>query len=128
MMSEKETGLMLLPTTFQQLTHPHTHSLHILILLFQIVCVMMCVQAQRKRRTTGSPLVLRPSTKTSRGANARRTANATRAANGNRAANSNRAASIVANRTANISRTSDGDPASLAETIDVMDNTEDSQY
>lgn len=82
----------------------------------------MCVQAQRKRRTTGSPLVLRPSTKTSRGATARRTANATRAAN------ANRAASIVANRTANISRTSDGDPAPLSETIDVMDNTEDSQY
>ncbi|TKS65036.1 Sequestosome-1 Protein kinase C-zeta-interacting protein [Collichthys lucidus] len=49
--------------------------------------------AQRKRRTTGSPLVSRPSTK--------------------------------ASRTANISRTSDGDPAPT-ETIDVMDNTEDS--
>uniref|UniRef100_A0A8P4G738 RING-type domain-containing protein n=1 Tax=Dicentrarchus labrax TaxID=13489 RepID=A0A8P4G738_DICLA len=66
----------------------------------------MCVQAQRKRRTTGSPLGSRSSTKTSRGVNARRTA--------------------VTNRAANISRTSDGDPAPPTETIDVMDNTEDS--
>nr|XP_046262047.1 RING finger protein 4 [Scatophagus argus]XP_046262048.1 RING finger protein 4 [Scatophagus argus]XP_046262049.1 RING finger protein 4 [Scatophagus argus]XP_046262050.1 RING finger protein 4 [Scatophagus argus]XP_046262051.1 RING finger protein 4 [Scatophagus argus] len=78
----------------------------------------MSSAAQRKRRTTGSPLVSRPSTKTSRRANTRRTANANRAANGNRAA------SRVANRAANISRTSDGDPPT--ETIDVMDNTEDS--
>ncbi|TMS01790.1 E3 ubiquitin-protein ligase RNF4 [Larimichthys crocea] len=53
----------------------------------------MSSSAQRKRRTTGSPLVSRPSTK--------------------------------ASRTANISRTSDGDSAPT-ETIDVMDNTEDS--
>ncbi|KAG8004357.1 E3 ubiquitin-protein ligase RNF4 [Nibea albiflora] len=64
----------------------------------------MCVQAQRKRRTTGSPLVSRPSTKASRAANSSRTAN----------------------RTTNISRTSDGDSAAPTETIDVMDNTEDS--
>ncbi|XP_070769562.1 E3 ubiquitin-protein ligase RNF4 [Enoplosus armatus] len=66
----------------------------------------MSSSAQRKRRTTGSPLVSRPSTKTSRGVNARRTANA--------------------NRTANVSRVSDGDPAPPTETIDVMDNTENS--
>ncbi|XP_051276152.1 E3 ubiquitin-protein ligase RNF4 [Dicentrarchus labrax] len=66
----------------------------------------MSSSAQRKRRTTGSPLGSRSSTKTSRGVNARRTA--------------------VTNRAANISRTSDGDPAPPTETIDVMDNTEDS--
>ncbi|KAM9356629.1 E3 ubiquitin-protein ligase RNF4 isoform 2-T2 [Symphorus nematophorus] len=60
--------------------------------------------AQRKRRTTGSPPVSRRAAKTSRGANARRTANANRAAN----------------------RTSDGDSAPPTETIDVMDNAEDS--
>lgn len=84
----------------------------------------MCVQAQRKRRTTGSPLVSRPSTKTGRGANARRTANANRAAS--RVAS--RTANRTASRTANVSRTSDGDPTPSTETIDVMDNTEDSQY
>lgn len=72
-------------------------------------CVCVCVQAQRKRRATGSPLVSRPSTKTGRAANARRTGRA-------------------ASRTANISRTSSGDPAPPTETIDVMDNIEDSQY
>uniref|UniRef100_A0A3Q3VV44 RING-type domain-containing protein n=1 Tax=Mola mola TaxID=94237 RepID=A0A3Q3VV44_MOLML len=56
------------------------------------VCRDVYVQAQRKRRSTGSPQLFRPSTKTSRAAN---------------------------------SRTSDGDPAPPAETIDVMDNTED---
>ncbi|XP_069029384.1 E3 ubiquitin-protein ligase RNF4 isoform X3 [Embiotoca jacksoni] len=66
----------------------------------------MCVQAQRKRRTTGSPLVSGPSTKTSRAPNTRKT--------------SDREAS----RTANARRTSD-DSASPTETIDVMDNTED---
>ncbi|XP_073342382.1 E3 ubiquitin-protein ligase RNF4 [Pagrus major] len=76
----------------------------------------MSSSAQRKRRTTGSPLVSRPNSKTSRRANARRTANTNRAAT----------ASRVANRTANISRTSDGDSAPPTETIDVMDNTEDS--
>lgn len=70
----------------------------------------MSSSAQRKRRTTGSPLVSRLRTKTSRGANARRPANANRAAI----------------RAANVSRTSDGDPAAPAETIAVMDNTEDS--
>lgn len=48
----------------------------------------------------------RPSTKTSRQANARRPANA--------------------NRTANLSRLPDGDPPGPTETINVMDNTEDS--
>ncbi|KAM8732347.1 E3 ubiquitin-protein ligase RNF4 isoform 6-T6 [Acanthopagrus schlegelii] len=70
----------------------------------------MSSSAQRKRRTTGSPLVSRPSSKTSRKANTNRAATTTR----------------VANRTANISRTSDGDFAPPTETIDVMDNTEDS--
>ncbi|XP_054453506.1 RING finger protein 4 [Anoplopoma fimbria] len=70
----------------------------------------MSSSAQRKRRITESPLVSRPRTKTSRGANTRRSANANRAAN----------------RTANASRTSDGDPAPPAETIAVMDNTVDS--
>ncbi|XP_039975083.1 RING finger protein 4 [Xiphias gladius] len=74
----------------------------------------MSSSAQRKRRTTGSPLVSRPSTKTSRSANARRTANA------------NRAANRTASRTASVSRMPDGDTAPRTETIDVMDNTEDS--
>uniref|UniRef100_A0A8D3CBL3 RING-type domain-containing protein n=1 Tax=Scophthalmus maximus TaxID=52904 RepID=A0A8D3CBL3_SCOMX len=60
------------------------------------------LSAQRKRRTTGSPLGSRPCTKTSRAANGRRT-------------NTNRATK----------RTADGDPAPPQETIDVMDNTED---
>ncbi|XP_026187007.1 E3 ubiquitin-protein ligase RNF4 [Mastacembelus armatus] len=72
------------------------------------------VQAQRKRRTTGSPLVLRPSNKTSRVATARRTANA------------NRLANRGTSRSANISRTSDGNLSPPTETINVMDNTEDS--
>ncbi|XP_070818753.1 E3 ubiquitin-protein ligase RNF4 [Chaetodon trifascialis] len=75
----------------------------------------MSSSAQRKR-TTGSPLVSRPSTKTSRGANANRAAR--------RAAN--RTANRPANRPANTSRTSAGDPDPHTETIDVMDNTEDS--
>ncbi|XP_070692906.1 E3 ubiquitin-protein ligase RNF4 [Pempheris klunzingeri] len=83
----------------------------------------MSSTAQRKRRTTGSPLVSRPSTKANRRANVRRTANATRAAGAIRAAN--RTASRTASRTANVSRTSDVDPAPPTETIDVMDNTED---
>ncbi|XP_069029392.1 E3 ubiquitin-protein ligase RNF4 isoform X4 [Embiotoca jacksoni] len=66
----------------------------------------MSSSAQRKRRTTGSPLVSGPSTKTSRAPNTRKT--------------SDREAS----RTANARRTSD-DSASPTETIDVMDNTED---
>ncbi|XP_068434298.1 E3 ubiquitin-protein ligase RNF4 isoform X3 [Clinocottus analis] len=70
----------------------------------------MSSSAQRKRRTTGSPLDFRLRTKTSRGANARRPANTNRAAI----------------RAANVNRTSDGDPAAVAETIAVMDNTEDS--
>lgn len=70
----------------------------------------MSSSAQRKRRTTGSPLVSRPSRKTSRGASTRRMANANR----------------TVNRRANVSRTSDGDLAPATETIDVMDNTEDS--
>uniref|UniRef100_A0A3Q3GH36 RING-type domain-containing protein n=1 Tax=Labrus bergylta TaxID=56723 RepID=A0A3Q3GH36_9LABR len=57
-----------------------------------------------KRRTTGSPLVSRPSIKTSRGA-------------------TSRLANIAANTTANVSSTSDGDSATPTETIDVMDNT-----
>ncbi|XP_035505182.1 RING finger protein 4 isoform X2 [Scophthalmus maximus] len=61
----------------------------------------MSSSAQRKRRTTGSPLGSRPCTKTSRAANGRRT-------------NTNRATK----------RTADGDPAPPQETIDVMDNTE----
>ncbi|KAI3351380.1 hypothetical protein L3Q82_020194, partial [Scortum barcoo] len=71
-------------------------------------------QRPRERRTTGSPLVSRHSTKTSRGAEARRTANA------------NRVANRRANRRANVGRASEGDPAPPTETIDVMDNTEDS--
>ncbi|KAM7000302.1 E3 ubiquitin-protein ligase RNF4 [Tautogolabrus adspersus] len=89
----------------------------------------MSGSAQRKRRTTGSPLVSRPSIKTSRGTSARRAVNTNRAANANRAANDSRAASrlanIAANTTANVSSTSDGDSATPTETIDVMDNTED---
>ncbi|XP_042371919.1 RING finger protein 4, partial [Plectropomus leopardus] len=72
------------------------------------VCVCVCVQSQRKRRTAGSPLVSRPNSKTSRGTNARRPTNR------------------AANRPTNVSRTSDGDPAPPTETVDVMDNTEDS--
>lgn len=68
----------------------------------------MSSSAQRKRRTSGSPLFSRPSTKTSRAANTRRTASA------------NRAASQTA------SRASDGDTAPSTETINVMDSTEDS--
>ncbi|XP_008302051.1 E3 ubiquitin-protein ligase RNF4 [Stegastes partitus] len=68
----------------------------------------MSSSAQRKRRTSGSPLVSRPSTKTSRAANTRRTASANRAAS----------------RTA--SWASDGDTAPPTETINVMDSTEDS--
>ncbi|XP_037635579.1 RING finger protein 4 [Sebastes umbrosus] len=85
----------------------------------------MSSAAQRKRRTTGSPLVSRPSTKTSRGASARRPSASARRppANARRPpANANRAA----NRTANVSATSDVNPAPPTETIDVMDNTEDS--
>lgn len=85
----------------------------------------MSSSAQRKRRTTGSPLVSRPSTKSSRGANARRTANAVRAASGPANRTASRASSRTANRTANISR-SNVDPAPPTVTIDVMDNTEDS--
>ncbi|XP_040903995.1 RING finger protein 4 isoform X2 [Toxotes jaculatrix] len=70
----------------------------------------MSSSAQRKRRSTGSPLVSRPRTKTSRAANARRAPAANRAAN----------------RTANTSRMPDIDPAPSTETIDVMDNAEDS--
>uniref|UniRef100_UPI0037E7E57E E3 ubiquitin-protein ligase RNF4 isoform X1 n=2 Tax=Semicossyphus pulcher TaxID=241346 RepID=UPI0037E7E57E len=90
----------------------------------------MSGSAQRKRRTTGSSLVSRPIMKTSRGANARRTANTSRAASrsANRVANraANRTANSTASRTANISMPSVGDPAPPTETIDVMDNTEDS--
>ncbi|XP_042275798.1 RING finger protein 4 isoform X3 [Thunnus albacares] len=82
----------------------------------------MSSSAQRKRRTTGSPLVSRPSTKTSRAAYASRAANTRRTANTTRVASATR----VANRTANLSRASDVDPAPTTETIDVMDNTEDS--
>ncbi|XP_071369007.1 E3 ubiquitin-protein ligase RNF4 isoform X1 [Centroberyx affinis] len=57
----------------------------------------MSSAAQRKRRTTGSPLVSRPNAKSSRAANASRTANASRMAN--------------------------ADPAPPTETIDVLDNT-----
>lgn len=64
----------------------------------------MSSSVQRKRRTTGSPLVSRPSTKTSRGTNTRRTA------------------SRAASRTAD----GDPDPDPPTETVDVMDNTEDS--
>ncbi|CAJ1059288.1 E3 ubiquitin-protein ligase RNF4-like [Xyrichtys novacula] len=83
----------------------------------------MSSSAQRKRRTTGSPLVSGPSTKTSRGANARRATNTNRAVNASRAAV--RSGSSLANRAANISRTSGDDPVPPTETIDVMDNTED---
>lgn len=73
----------------------------------------MSSSAQRKRRTTGS--LLGCSTKTSRASSTWRTTRA------------NRAASRAANRAANSSRPSDGDPAAPpTETIDVMDNTEDS--
>lgn len=44
--------------------------------------VVICVEAQRKRRTTGSPLV-RSSTKMSRRVGARRAANETSMSNGN---------------------------------------------
>ncbi|XP_034545831.1 E3 ubiquitin-protein ligase RNF4 [Notolabrus celidotus] len=88
----------------------------------------MSSSAQRKRRTTGSPLVSGPSIKTSRGATARRTATANRASNASRAAS--RAASSLTTRTANgaanVSTASDDSPAPPTETIDVMDNTEDS--
>ncbi|XP_067375103.1 RING finger protein 4 isoform X1 [Channa argus] len=72
-----------------------------------MVMSSMCVQAQRKRRAIGSPLVSRPSSKTRKAANTRKNSRA-------------------ASRTANISRTLDGDSAPPTETIDVMDNTEDS--
>ncbi|XP_026200159.1 E3 ubiquitin-protein ligase RNF4 isoform X2 [Anabas testudineus] len=67
----------------------------------------MSSSAQRRRRATASPLVSRSSIKTRRAINTRRTGRA-------------------ASRTANVSRTSNGDSASPTETIDVMDNTEDS--
>lgn len=67
----------------------------------------MSSSAQRKRRTSGNPLVSRPSTKSSRTANSRRTASA------------NRAASQTA------SRASDGDPPAPTETINVMDGVEE---
>uniref|UniRef100_A0A3P8S3D1 Ring finger protein 4 n=1 Tax=Amphiprion percula TaxID=161767 RepID=A0A3P8S3D1_AMPPE len=67
----------------------------------------MSSSAQRKRRTSGSPLVSRPSTKSSRAANSRRTDSASRAVG----------------QTA--SRVSDGDPPAATETINVMDGTED---
>lgn len=68
----------------------------------------MSSSAQRKRRTSGSPLFSRPSTKTSRATNTRRTASANRAAR----------------QTA--SRAPDGDTTTPTETISVMDSTEDS--
>ncbi|XP_035009023.1 RING finger protein 4 isoform X6 [Hippoglossus stenolepis] len=61
-------------------------------------------QAHRKRRSTGSPVRSRPSTKNSRAANANR----------------------VASRMADVSSTPDGDTPPSTETIDVMDNAEDS--
>ncbi|XP_019966998.1 E3 ubiquitin-protein ligase RNF4 [Paralichthys olivaceus] len=64
----------------------------------------MSSSAHRKRRSTESPVGSRPSTKNSRAANANR----------------------VASRMANVSRTPDGDTSPSTETIDVMDNTEDS--
>jgi len=81
----------------------------------------MSGSAQRKRRTTGRPLV--SGIKTSRGANARRTANANRVANVTRAPS--RSANRSANSAANASRVSNDNPAPPTETIDVMDNTED---
>lgn len=84
---------------------------------FNTACVCVCVQAQRKRRVTGSPLVLRPSTKTSRVASGRRTPHANRAASANGMAR--RGASF---------RMSDEGHAPLTEAIDVMYNSEDGQY
>ncbi|KAM7418274.1 hypothetical protein PAMA_017769 [Pampus argenteus] len=80
------------------------------------------MSSSRKRKTTGGPVVSRSSTKTSRAANTNRTGNTRRTANASRAANPSRAAC----RAANLSRASDVDPAPPTETIDVMDNTEDS--
>lgn len=83
-----------------------------------MLCVVMCVQAQRKRRTSGSPLVSRPRAKSRSGAIARRMANANRRANASRAAN----------RTSNPRGLSDVGPAPPTEPIDVMDNIEDREY
>lgn len=87
----------------------------------------MSSSGQRKRRTTGSPLVSGTGIKTSRAAYVRRTANANRVASVARAAR--RSTSSLSNRgtnrAANASRASDENPAPPTETIDVMDNTED---
>ncbi|XP_074529359.1 E3 ubiquitin-protein ligase RNF4 [Halichoeres trimaculatus] len=85
----------------------------------------MSSSGQRKRRTTGSPMVSRNSTKTSRAAFTRRIANAGVATS---RATSRSACSLTsrgANRAANASRESDNNQAPPTETIDVMDNTED---
>ncbi|XP_041652920.1 RING finger protein 4 isoform X2 [Cheilinus undulatus] len=76
----------------------------------------MSSSAPRKRRAAGSPLVSRPGVKTCRATSTRRRANANRVANANR----------MANRIANASTAPDGDSPPSTETIDVMDNTEDS--
>uniref|UniRef100_A0A3B4YFC1 Ring finger protein 4 n=1 Tax=Seriola lalandi dorsalis TaxID=1841481 RepID=A0A3B4YFC1_SERLL len=75
----------------------------------------MSSSAHRRRRTAGSPLVSRPSSKNSRAANANRVASRT----------AGRTVRSTADRMANVSRMADGDLAPPTETIDVMDNTED---
>ncbi|XP_056238029.1 RING finger protein 4 isoform X1 [Seriola aureovittata] len=79
----------------------------------------MSSSAHRRRRTAGSPLVSRPSSKNSRAANANRVASRTAGRTAGRTVRS------TADRMANVSRMADGDLAPPTETIDVMDNTED---
>ncbi|XP_008325016.1 E3 ubiquitin-protein ligase RNF4 isoform X2 [Cynoglossus semilaevis] len=85
----------------------------------------MSSSAQRKRRTTGTPLVSSPSMKTSKMAQSNRATNSRRAANraaaSNRATRETTAANTTANETANIS-SMPNEPDLPTETINVMDN------